>query len=80
MFGKYVDIYDVQQSVEDGSTVRIYYESRLAKVDIKPEERPHIDEKFEEVTEGEEVSSREKLKSKWASIEKVVGSEKRLLR
>ena len=78
VFGTYVDIYDVQQSVEDGSTVRIYYESRLAKVDIKPEERPHIDEKFEEVTEGEEVSSREKLKSKWASIEKVVGSEKRI--
>ncbi len=78
VFGKYVDIYDVQQSVEDGSTVRIYYESRLAKVDIKPEERPHIDQKFEYVTEGEEVSSREKLKSKWASIEKVVGSEKRI--
>ena len=78
VFGKYVDVYDVQQSVEDGSTVRIYYESRLAKVDIKPEERPHIDQKFEYVTEGEEVSSREKLKSKWASIEKVVGSEKRI--
>ncbi len=78
VFGDYVDVYDVQQSVEDGSTVRIYYESRLAKVDIKPEERPHLDEEFEEVTEGEEVSNKEKLKTKWASIEKVVGSPHRI--
>ncbi len=78
VFGKYVDIYDVQQAVEDGSTVRIYYESRLARVDIKPEERPHLDEEFEQVTEGEEVSSREKLKTKWANVEKVVGSRHRI--
>ncbi|MGP6294323.1 type I restriction endonuclease subunit R [Caldiplasma sukawensis] len=78
VFGKYVDIYDVQQAVEDGSTVRIYYESRLAKIDLKPEERPHIDEEFEEVTEGEEVSTKEKLKSKWARVEAVVGSENRI--
>jgi type I restriction enzyme R subunit len=80
VFGKYVDIYDVQQSVEDGATVRIYYESRLAKLELKPEERPHIDEKFEEVTEGEEVESKEYLKSKWSRLEKVVGSEKRIKR
>jgi type I restriction enzyme R subunit len=78
VFGKYVDIYDVQQAVEDGSTVRIYYESRLAKIDLKPEERPHIDEEFEEVTEGEEIATREKLKSKWARVEAVVGSENRI--
>ena len=78
VFGKYVDIYDVQQAVEDGSTVRIYYESRLAKVDLKPEEKPHIDEKFDEVTEGEEISSREKLKTKWANVEKIVGSSNRI--
>ena len=78
VFGKYVDIYDVQQAVEDGSTVRIYYESRLAKIDLKPEERPHIDEEFEDVTEGEEVSTKEKLKSKWARVEAVVGSENRI--
>ena len=78
VFGKYVDIYDVQQAVEDGSTVRIYYESRLAKIDLKPEERPHIDEEFEDVTEGEEISTREKLKSKWARVEAVVGSENRI--
>ncbi len=78
VFGKYVDIYDVQQAVEDGSTVRIYYESRLAKIDLKPEERPHIDREFEEVTEGEEISAKEKLKSKWARVEAVVGSENRI--
>ncbi len=78
VFGKYVDIYDVQQAVEDGSTVRIYYESRLAKIDLKPEERPHIDQEFEEVTEGEEISAKEKLKSKWARVEAVVGSENRI--
>ena len=78
VFGKYVDIYDVQQAVEDGSTVRIYYESRLAKVDLKPEERPKLDERFEEVTEGEEIAYREKLKTKWANVEKVVGSEHRI--
>ena len=78
VFGKYVDIYDVQQAVEDGSTVRIYYESRLAKIDLKPEERPNIDDEFEEVTEGEEISTREKLKSKWARVEAVVGSENRI--
>ena len=78
VFGKYVDIYDVQQAVEDGSTVRIYYVSRLAKIDLKPEERPHIDQEFEEVTEGEEISAKEKLKSKWARVEAVVGSENRI--
>jgi len=80
VFGKYVDVYDVQQSVEDGATVKIYYESRLAKIELKPEERPKIDEKFEEVTEGEEIESKEKLKSKWSRLEKVVGSEKRIKR
>jgi len=78
VFGKYVDIYDVQQAVDDGSTVRIYYESRLAKIDLKPEERPHIDQEFEEITEREEISTKEKLKSKWARVEAVVGSENRI--
>ena len=78
VFGKYVDIYDVQQAVEDGSTVRIYYESRLAKIDLKPEEKPHLDQEFEEITEGEEISTREKLKTKWARVESVVGSDNRI--
>ncbi|MCW4015689.1 MAG: HsdR family type I site-specific deoxyribonuclease, partial [Candidatus Bathyarchaeota archaeon] len=58
VFGKNIDIYDVQQSVEDGTTVKIYYESRLAKIELKPEERPKIDPEFEEITEGEEIESK----------------------
>ena len=72
VFGKYVDAYDIEQAVEDGATVRIFYESRLAKLDLKPEERPKIDKEFEDVTEGEEIEGKERLKSKWARVEKVV--------
>ncbi len=78
VFGDYIDVYDVHRAVEDGATVPIYYESRLAKLDLDPAERPHIDEDFEEVTEGEEESRRERLKSKWAQLEAVVGTQKRL--
>ncbi|MEK6963926.1 MAG: type I restriction endonuclease subunit R [Nanoarchaeota archaeon] len=80
VFGKCVDIYDIEQAVEDSVTVKIWYESRLAKLDLKPEERPKIDEAFEEVTEQEEAESKEKLKSKWARLEKVIGSPRRLKR
>lgn len=80
VFGNYVDIYDIEQAVEDGTTVRIYYESRLAKLNLKPEERPRIDADFEEVTEGEEITRKEKLKSKWARLEAIVGSENRIKR
>lgn len=80
VFGKYVDVYDIQQAINDNVTVRIYYESRLAKLELKLEERPHIDSDFEEVTEGEEIEHKEKLKSKWARLEKIVGSEKRIQR
>ncbi len=78
VFGNYVDKYDIQRAVEDGATVRIFYESRLAKLELKPEERPKIDNDFEEVTEGEEVTGKEKLKSKWAQLAKVAGSPKRI--
>lgn len=78
VFGNYIDIYDMLQAVEDGATVRIYYESRLAKLELDPQERPKIDPEFEEVTEGEEVEKKEKLKTKWARLEAVVGSEKRI--
>jgi type I restriction enzyme R subunit len=80
VFGKYVDTYDIEQSVDDGATVRIYYESRLAKLELKPEERPKIDKEFEDVTEGEEVEGKEKLKSKWSRVERVVGSPTRVER
>jgi type I restriction enzyme R subunit len=78
VFGNYIDIYDIEKAVHDGATVRIFYESRLAKLELKPEERPKIDPEFEEVTEGEEVEKKEKLKSKWARLEALVGSEKRI--
>src|SRR6266705_83811 len=80
VFGKYVDTYDIEQAVDDGATVRIYYESRLAKLELKPEERPKIDIEFEEVTEGEEGEGKEKLKSKWSRVERVAGSPQRIAR
>jgi len=78
VFGDYIDIYDVQRAVEDGATVPIYYESRLAKLDLPAAEKPRIDEDFEEVTEGEEVARKERLKTRWAQLEAVVGSERRV--
>jgi type I restriction enzyme R subunit len=78
VFGEYISVYDIQRAVEDGATVPIYYESRLAKLAIKPEERPKLDPGFEEATEGEEVEKKERLKTKWAQLEAIVGSEKRL--
>ncbi len=78
VFGDYISIYDIQRSVEDRATVPIYYESRLAKLALNERERPHIDPKFEEVTEGEEVERKEKIKTKWAQLEALVGTEERL--
>ena len=78
VFGDYISIYDIQRAVTDGATVPIYYESRLAQIALDEAEKPHIDPEFEEITETEEVESREKLKSKWAQLEALVGAEKRL--
>jgi len=78
VFGDYISVYDIQRAVEDGATVPIYYESRMTKVALDEAERPRIDPDFEEATEGEEVERKEKLKTKWAQLEAVVGSEKRL--
>ena len=78
VFGDYVDIYDIQQAVEDGATVRIFYENRLAKINLKDEEKPRVDAEFEELTESEEMSDRQKLKAKWARLEAIVGNEQRL--
>ena len=78
VFGDYISVYDIQRAVADGATVPIYYESRLARLELKESERPRIDPQFEEVTEGEEVERKEKLKSKWAQLEAVVGSENRI--
>lgn len=78
VFGSYISIYDIQRAVEDGATVPIYYEGRLAKLNLQESEKPYIDPSFEEATEGEEVERKERLKSKWAQLEAVVGSEKRV--
>ena len=78
VFGDYISIYDVQRSVEDGATVPIYYESRLAKLALDERERPRIDPEFEEATEGEEIERRERLKTRWAQLEAVVGAENRV--
>ena len=78
VFGDYISIYDIQRSVADEATVPIYYESRLARLSLDEDERPAIDPDFEEATEGEEADRVEKLKTKWAQLEAIVGSEKRL--
>ena len=78
VFGDHISVYDIQRAVEDGATVPIYYESRLAKLALDETEKPNIDPGFEEVTEGEEADHREKLKTKWAQLEAVVGAEKRV--
>ena len=78
VFGDYISVYDIRRSVDDKSTVPIYFESRLAKLSLDDAEKPTIDPQFEEVTEGEEVERREKLKTKWAQLEAVVGTEKRV--
>ena len=78
VFGDYISVYDIQRAVIDGATVPIYYESRLAKLALRESERPKIDPDFEEATEGEEVERKEKLKSRWAQLEAVVGSEHRV--
>ncbi len=78
VFGDYISIYDIQRAVHDGATVPIYYEGRWAKLDIDRSHLDMIDEDFEEATEGEEIEKKEKLKSKWAQIEAIVGTENRI--
>ena len=78
VFGDYISVYDIERAVEDKATVPIYYESRLAKLSLDEAERPKIDPDFEEATEGEEIARKEKLKSKWAQLEAVVGAPHRL--
>jgi type I restriction enzyme R subunit len=80
IFGAYIDVYDLTQAVEDGATVKVYYEGRLAKVELPEEARAALDAGFEDVTELAEVSERERLKTRWARIEAVVGTRERLER
>ncbi|MES2942533.1 MAG: type I restriction endonuclease subunit R [Pseudomonadota bacterium] len=78
VFGDYISVYDMQQAKEDGATVAIYYESRLAKLKLKDEDLPLIDGEVDELTEDEEEGIQSKLKSRWAALEKVVGAEPRI--
>lgn len=78
VFGDYIHIYDMQQAKEDGATVAIYFESRLAKLSLKADELPHIDDEVDELAEDEEEGQQARLKSKWAALEKVVGAEPRI--
>jgi len=78
VFGDHISVYDIQRAVHDRATVPIYYERRLARLELKKSEVPRIDPEFEEATEGEEVERKEKLKTKWAQLEAVVGAENRV--
>lgn len=78
VFGNYVDIYDIQQAVNDHATVPIFYESRLAKVHFEEEEKVKLDEQFEELTEGEELTNRQQLRAKWTRLEAIVGNPNRI--
>jgi len=78
VFGNYIDIYDIEQSVEDEATVKIYYESRLAKIHLKPEEKEKLDEEVETITEGQDYTASEKAKTKWTQLEAIVGHRERL--
>jgi len=78
VFGDYISIYDIQRAVADKATLPIYYESRIAKLSLNSSELPNIDAEFEEITEGEELTKKEKLKTKWAALEALVGDPKRI--
>ena len=78
VFGEYIDVYDINRGVEDGATVPIYYESRLARIELDEDEKPKLDDEVAELTEDEAQSEQEKLKRRWAKVEAVVGAEKRL--
>jgi type I restriction enzyme R subunit len=78
VFGDYIHVYDMQQARDDGATVAIYYESRLAKLGLKEEALPEIDDEVDELAEDEEADEQSKLKTRWAALEKVVGAEPRI--
>ncbi|MDO8940557.1 MAG: type I restriction endonuclease subunit R [Methylicorpusculum sp.] len=78
VFGDYIHIYDMQQARDDGATVAIYFESRLAKLGLKAESLPDIDAEVDELAEDEEDDQQARLKSKWAALESIVGAEPRI--
>ena len=78
VFGNYIDIYDIQQAVNDKATVPIFYESRLAKIHFAEQEKVRLDQEFEELTESEEVSNRQRMRAKWTRLEAIVGNPNRI--
>ncbi|MFE8646619.1 type I restriction endonuclease subunit R [Sphingomonas sp. NCPPB 2930] len=78
VFGEYIHVYDMQQAKEDGATVAIYYESRLAKLRLRQEDLPTIDDEVDELAEDEEEGTQARLKSRWAALEKIVGASPRV--
>lgn len=78
VFGNYIDIYDISRAVEDGATVPIYYESRLARIELDEDEKPKIDAEVNELTEDDSETDQERFKKKWSTVEALVGSDKRL--
>lgn len=78
VFGNYIDVYDISRAVEDGATVPIYYESRLARIELDEDEKPKLDAEVEALTEDEAQDQQEKFKRKWSTVEALVGSDKRM--
>ena len=78
VFGNYIDVYDISRAVEDGATVPIYYESRLARIELDEDEKPKIDAEVNELTEEDSEADQERFKKKWSTVEALVGSHKRL--
>lgn len=78
VFGHYIDVYDISRAVEDGATVPIYYESRLARIELLDDEKPRIDAEVDELTEEDSEADQERFKKKWSTVEALVGSDKRL--
>lgn len=78
VFGEYIDVYDISRAVEDGATVPLYYESRLARIKLDEAEKPKIDAEIAGLTEDQAVAEQERIKRKWSTVEALVGSDKRL--
>jgi type I restriction enzyme R subunit len=78
VFGNYIDVYDISRAVEDGATVPIYYESRLARIELDEDEKPKVDAEVNALTEDDSEVEQERFKQKWSTVEALVGSDKRL--
>ena len=78
VFGQYIDVYDISRAVEDGATVPIYYENRLARIELPEDEKPRIDEEFQDIIEDETLLEQERFKRRYSTVEKLIGAKKRL--